>query len=79
MAKSQQEIGQQRKTLKANAEKALRLKRRAGSQTTIPEHETAGPGAIGEGEVGMTDTSVGRASTWATNLKRSHGARRGDS
>jgi hypothetical protein len=79
MAKTQQEIGQQRKTLKANAEKALRLKRKAGAQAAIPEHETAHSGAIHGGEVGMTDTSVGRESTWTANLKRSHNARSGDS
>jgi hypothetical protein len=79
MAKSQQQIGQQRKTLKANAEKALRMKRKAGAQAAIPEHQTARSGAIHEGEVGTTDTSVGRESTWTTNLKRSHNARSGDS
>jgi hypothetical protein len=78
MTKSQQEIGQQRRTLKANAEKALRMKRKAGSQTSVPEHEAAGTGAIHEGEVGMTDSGVGRESTWTANLKRSHSARTGD-
>ena len=78
MTKSQQEIGQQRKTLRANAEKALRLKRKAGSQRSIPVHETARTSAIHRGEVGATDSGVGRESAWTANLTRSHSARTGD-
>jgi hypothetical protein len=64
--------------LKANAQKALKLKKDAGPQTQIPEHKTAHDGQVREGQVNATDTAVGREPTWTPNLKRSHVARNGD-
>lgn len=64
--------------LKANAEKALRMKQQAGPQTTTPEHRTAREGAVRDAQVNMTDTAMGREPTQTPNLKRSHNARSGD-
>ncbi|PSC02546.1 hypothetical protein SLNSH_23530 [Alsobacter soli] len=64
--------------LKSNAEKAMRMKQQAGSQTTTPPHRTAREGAIKDSQVNMTDTSVGTEPTQTPNLKRSHNARSGD-
>jgi hypothetical protein len=65
-------------TLKANAEKALRMKQEAGPQTHIPEHRTAHEGGVGGPQVGATDTAVSKEPTNTPNLSRSHGARVGD-
>jgi len=67
-----------RATLKANAEKALEMKRQAGPQTHIPEHQTAHEGAIKGSQIGMTDTRLGREGTFIENTGRSRGARTGD-
>lgn len=64
--------------LKANAEKALRMKNEAGPQTSIPEHQTSHSGGVGGGQVGYTDTAVGAEPTYTPNLSRSHAARVGD-
>ena len=64
--------------LQQNAEKALRMKQDAGPQTHIPEHQTSHEGGVQGGQVGYTDTAVGREPTHASNLKRSHNARTGD-
>ena len=65
-------------TLQENAEKALRMKQEAGPQTNIPEHQTSHEGGVQGGQIGYTDTGVGRESTYTSNLKRSHNARTGD-
>ena len=64
--------------LQHNAEKALRMKNDAGPQTNIPEHQTSHEGGVQGGQVGYSDTAVGREPTHASNLKRSHNARVGD-
>lgn len=65
--------------LKANAEKALRMKKQAGPDSHAPEHRTSREGGVPEGQVNRTDTSVGKEPTFTANLKRSHNARTGDS
>ncbi len=65
-------------TLQQNAEKALQMKRDAGPQTNIPEHQTSHTGGVQGGQVGYTDTAVGQEPTYTPNLKRSHNARSGD-
>ena len=64
--------------LRRNAEKALAMKREAGPQTHIPDHHTSHDGGVKSGQVGYSDTSIGKQSTYASNLKRSHNARVGD-
>ena len=64
--------------LQANARRALEMKRAAGPQANIPEHRTSHDGGVRGGQVGYTDTSVGREPTYTPNLKRSHIARSGD-
>jgi len=61
-----------------NAEKAFRMKQEAGPQTKIPEHRTSNEGAIQGGQIGYTDTAIGREGTFTENTGRSHGARVGD-
>jgi hypothetical protein len=67
-----------RSELQANAEKALHMKEEAGAQTHIPPHQTSHEGGVHGSQVGHTDTAIGRESTYASNLKRSHNARSGD-
>jgi hypothetical protein len=74
----EQDSGDVKSTLQENAENALRMKQEAGPQTNIPEHQTSHDGAIQGGQIGYTDTAVGRESTYTSNLKRSHNARTGD-
>jgi hypothetical protein len=70
---------QDRKTsLQKNAEKAMRLKREAGPQANIPEHQTAHDGGVQGSQVNYSDTTVGKEPTYTPNLKRSHVARSGD-
>ena len=64
--------------LQQNAEKALRMKQEVGPQTHIPEYQTSHEGGVQGGQVGYSDTAVGREPTHASNLKRSHNARVGD-
>jgi hypothetical protein len=65
--------------LQRNAKKALQMKREAADQTKVPEHETPREGGVGSGQVGYTDTAIGKEPTYTPNLKRSHNARTGDS
>lgn len=65
-------------TLQENADKALRMKQKAGPKTNIPEHQTSREGSVQGSQVGYTDTAVGQESTYTSNLKRSHNARTGD-
>src|SRR3954453_4378316 len=67
-----------RAALKANAEKALQMKRQAGPQSQIPEHRTARDGAIRGSQIGMTDTRLGKEGPFTENTGRSRGARTGD-
>lgn len=64
--------------LRQNAEKALAMKQAAGPQTHIPDHRTSHTGGVGGGQVGYSDTAIGKEPTYASNLKRSHNARSGD-
>jgi hypothetical protein len=64
--------------LRQNAEKALAMKQAAGPQTHIPDHRTSHTGGVAGGQVGYSDTAVGKEPTYASNLKRSHNARVGD-
>lgn len=59
-------------------EKAREMKQAAGPGTTTPPHETPIEGAVTGGQVGQTDTAVGKEATCTSNLKRSHNARTGD-
>src|SRR3712207_9102006 len=64
-------------TLKANAEKALRMKQEAGPQTNIPEHQTShggeGPGAPGNNN----DKALRAGATFNPHLKSQPPARPG--
>ena len=62
-----------------NARKALELKQQAGSQTNIPEHQTAREGKISGPQFRMTDRDAGSEGSHQPQLKRSHAARSGDS
>jgi hypothetical protein len=64
--------------LQANAEKAFQMKRQAGPQTNIPEHQTSHEGGVQGSQVNYSDTALGKESTYESNLKRSHNARTGD-
>lgn len=65
-------------TLQANARKALDLKNQAGPANHGPPHLTSHQGGVKKGQVGRTDTAVGKEPTQTPNLKRSHNARTGD-
>jgi hypothetical protein len=67
-----------RATLRANAEKALAMKKQAGPQTHIPDHVTANEGAIKAGQVAATDARLRREGTFIENTGRSRGGRTGD-
>jgi len=64
--------------LPMNAEKALQMKRDAGVQTHVPNHQTPHDGGVKGPQVGYSDTALGKQATYASNLKRSHNARTGD-
>ena len=66
-----------REELKANAEKALRMKQEAGPQTNIPEHQTAHDGMHPDPHQVELDRS-GREGGFTPQLKRSKVARSGD-
>jgi hypothetical protein len=65
-------------TLKANAEKALKMKQEAGPQTRIPEHATSHSGGVAGGQVSPTDAALNQEGAGTPNLSRAHGARVGD-
>jgi hypothetical protein len=67
-----------RDELKANAEKALRMKQEAGPQTNIPDHQTAHEGMHGDPNRVEIDASRGREAGFTPQLKRSKVARSGD-
>ncbi len=64
--------------LQANAHKALQMKKAAGAQTNIPEHQTSHDGAIHGAQIGYTDTALGKEGTYTENTGRSRGARASD-
>jgi hypothetical protein len=64
--------------LRENARRALQMKRAAGPQARIPEHQTSHQGGVRGGQIGYNDTDVGPQSTYTPNLKRSRVARSGD-
>lgn len=57
---------------------ALRRKTEAEPEPGAPEHRTSVDGGVSGGQVGATDTRVGKEGTWTENTGRSHGARVGD-
>jgi hypothetical protein len=61
--------------LQKNMEKALHMKQEAGPQTSIPEHQTAHEGGVGEPQIGMTDRDAGSEGSYTPQLKRSRVAR----
>ena len=63
--------------LKANAEKALRMKQEAGPTAHIPEHQTAREGMQDHHRVEV-DSTRGREADFTPQLKRSKVARSGD-
>ncbi len=62
--------------LKANAEKALRMKQEAGPQTHIPEHQTANEGL--RPKTTNEDHIPAREGYFEPELKRTKVARSGD-
>ena len=66
-----------REELKANAEKALRMKQEAGPQANIPAHQTAHDGMHQDPHQVELDRS-GREGGFTPQLKRSKVARSGD-
>jgi hypothetical protein len=64
-----------REELKANAEKALRMKQEAGSSTHIPEHQTAREGMKDHHSV---EVDRAREAGFTPQMKRSKVARSGD-
>jgi hypothetical protein len=54
------------------------MKKAAGAQTNIPEHQTSHDGAIHGAQIGYTDTALGKEGTYTENTGRSRGARAGD-
>ncbi|MBA1154883.1 hypothetical protein [Microvirga mediterraneensis] len=67
-----------REELKANAEKALRMKQEAGPQTNIPEHQTSHEGMHQDLHRVEVDATRGREAGFTPQLKRSKVARSGD-
>lgn len=64
--------------LKANAEKALRMKQEAGSDRHIPEHQTSHEGMQPAHDPHMSDATRGAEAGFTPQLKRSRVARSGD-
>ena len=67
-----------RADLKANAEKALAMKREAGVGANIPPHQTAHEGMRPANDPEMSDAARGREAGFTPQLKRSKVARSGD-
>jgi hypothetical protein len=67
---------QARAELKANAEKALRMKQESDTGRRIPPHQTSNEGM--HPEPAMLGTDVGREASFTPELKRSRVARSGD-
>ena len=69
---------QAKEELKANAEKALRMKQEAGSETHVPPHQTARDGIQPAHDPHMSDATRGAEAGFTPQLKRSRVARSGD-
>lgn len=67
-----------RSDLKANAEKALKMKRESQSATHIPEHQTAHEGMQPAHDPHMSDATRGAEGGFTPQLKRSRVPRSGD-
>ena len=67
-----------RAELKANAEKALRMKQEAESGNHIPPHRTSHEGGVKGEQIGMTDADAGSQGAFTPKFKRSGVARSGD-
>ncbi len=67
-----------REELKANAEKALRMKQEAGPQANIPEHQTSHESMHQDPHRVEVDATRGREAGFTPQLKRSKVARSGD-
>jgi hypothetical protein len=67
-----------RETLKANAEKALAMKRAAEPHAKIPPYQTAGEGMQPAADPHMSDATRGAEAGFTPQLKRSRVARSGD-
>jgi len=66
--------------LTSNMNKALKMKKAAGPQTSIPDHQTAHDGSIkGSQFPTNTDRDAGSQGSHQPQLKRSQVARSGDS
>ena len=64
--------------LKANAEKALRMKQESGVGATIPEHRTPHEGMPNTPASAGAERDTGREAGFTPQLKRSRVARSGD-
>ena len=69
--------GKARDELKANAEKALAMKRAAGSEAHVPPHQTAREG-MQPGPENTDTTRQAQQGAFTPQLKRSRVARSGD-
>ena len=67
-----------REELKANAEKALRMKQESGVGATIPEHRTPHEGMPNTPASAGAERDTGREAGFTPQLKRSRVARSGD-
>jgi hypothetical protein len=67
-----------RAELKANAEKALRMKQESGVGAKIPEHQTPHEGMHNAPSSMAAERDTGREAGFTPQLKRSKGARSGD-
>ena len=67
-----------RDELKANAEKALRMKQEADTGTRVPPHQTPNEGMRVKPSAPEADAERGREAGFTPQLKRSKVARSGD-
>ncbi len=67
-----------RNELKANAEKALAMKREADAVTTTPPHRTAHEGMRPANDPKVSDATLGQDAGFTPQMKRSRVARSGD-
>lgn len=69
---------QAKEELKANAEKALRMKQEAGAETQVPPHQTAREGMHSHPDPHASDATRGAEAGFTPQMKRSGVARSGD-
>lgn len=70
--------GRDKTELQRNMEKALHMKKDAGSAAHIPEHQTARDGMKPAHDPEMSDATRGAEAGFTPQLKRSRVARSGD-